>query len=176
MPSKNIVQNTTGEHKNSGILDVCVLDPSLIYLELFVSRWKREDSYQSLCKSISPLWGMMAVLRKRDHAVIQTLLNPTAHTLSKSQLTQLKRSPHCTQISSNVHSGISFEVVAVVSHYYLENNFLFQLSNHITPKDKENMLSLKKHLSRNLTHCSRHFFQCATSLLRSLHQLIPATW
>lgn len=97
---------------------------------------------------------MTAVLRKRDHAAIQPLLNPTAHTLSESQLTQLKRSPRCTQISLEVHSGISFEVVVVVSHYYLENNFLFQLSNHITPKDKDNMLSLKKHLSRNLTHCS----------------------
>lgn len=81
---------------------------------------KREDSYQSLCKSVSPLRGMTAVLQKQDHAVIQPLMNPTAHTISESQLTQLKRSPHCTQTSLNVHSGISFKVVVVVSHYYLE--------------------------------------------------------
>lgn len=99
----------------------------------------------------------MAVLRERDHAAIQPL-SPTAHTLSKSQLTQPKRSPHCTEMSLNVHSGISFEVV--VSHYYLENNFLFQLSNHITPKDKDNMLSLKKHLSRNLSLLSSLLSVC----------------
>lgn len=101
-------------------------------------------------------------------------LNPTAHTLSKSQLTQLKRSPHCTQISLNAHSGIFWGGGGC--HYYLENNFQFQPLNHITPKDKDNMLSLKKHLSRNLTHCSPcHLYQYATSLLCSLQQLIPAT-